>query len=370
MTYDPFERGEQPVGVRTIELTKEEPRSGRNITVEVWYPATAEYLGKDTDEAAFDRFTVGSGLPEQSQEAVRDALIAPGKSPLILYFHGAYGYRSELAHVATHLASRGYIVAAPDFPGDNINELKLGVETGDDEKIDMPVDASAINRPHQASFVLDCLLADSTFAPFIDADKIGTFGQSMGGFTSLRLNSVDPRPKACVPIAPLYGKNDWVPQIERIESQLRVDDWNRPVATFLLVGELDSFVLLPHTRVLAEKLLEPKRFAILGKAGHFHWAALGAEGHDVFRQSYLSGNIADKEVDGRAMGEAMRPFAELAPAWHGKDTARALCLAHFDESLKGNSDARAFLDNDLAETFAERGIDLEVSNNKKETVGA
>ena len=368
MTYDPFERGKFPVGGRTLETTKE-PRSGRNVTVEVWYPATDAYKGKDTNEATFDRFTVGSGLPEQSQEAVRDARIATGKLPLILYFHGAYGYRSELSHVATHLASRGYIVAAPDFPGDNINELKLGVETTDDAKIDLPVDASAINRPFQASFVLDCLLADSTFAPLIDADKIGTFGQSMGGFTSLRFNSVDPRPKACVPIAPLYGKNDWVPQLNRIQSQLRIDDWNRPVATFLLSGELDTFVLLPYVRELAEKLSEPKRLAILRNAGHFHWSAVGEQGHDIFRQSYLSGSIADPEIDGRAMGEAMRPFAELAPAWHGKETARALCLAHFDENLQGSSDARAFLDNNPAETFAGRGIDLEVANEKTKMVG-
>ena len=75
MTYDPFNRGERPVGVRTIETTNE-PRSGRQVTVEVWYPATAEYRGKDTNESTFDRFTVGAGLPEQSQEAVRDARIA------------------------------------------------------------------------------------------------------------------------------------------------------------------------------------------------------------------------------------------------------------------------------------------------------
>jgi dienelactone hydrolase len=369
MTYDPFERGEYPVGVRTIELTSEEPRSGRKMTVEVWSPATEEFKGIDTNEATFDRFTVAPGLPEMTQEAVRDARIAPGKTPLILYFHGAYGYRRELAHVCTHLASRGYLVAAPDFPGDNIADLKLGAATSDDEKIDTPVDASATNRPSQASFVLDCLLSDSELAPFIDADKIGTFGQSMGGFTSLRLNSVDARPSACVPIAPLYGQNDWVPQLGRIQGQLRVDDWNRPVSTLLLSGELDTFVLLPYMRELAEKLRAPKRLAILRNAGHFHWSAGGEQGHEIFRQSYLSGNIADKEVDGRAMGEAMRPFSELAPAWHAADTARALCLAHFDENLKGNRDAQAFLDNAPAETFAGRGIDLEMAGDKTETVG-
>ena len=368
MTYNPFERGEFPVGVRTIEMPKE-PRSEQNVTVEIWYPATGDYQGKDTNEATFDRFTTAPSLPEMTQEAVRDAALAGvGRVPLIVYFHGAYGYRRELAHVAAHLASYGYIVAAPDFPGDNIADLKLGEEN--DETMSQPVDASAINRPFQASFVISSLLENSPFAPFIDSDKIGTFGQSMGGFTALRLNSIDARPKASVPIAPLYGKNDFVPQIARIQGQLRVDDWNRPVPTLLLAGERDSFVLLEGLRELARKLHEPKRFAILRNAGHFHWTATAEQGHELFRASYLNGRIADREVDGKGMAEAMRPFSELCPAGRAADTARALCLAHFDENLKGSEAARDFLDHDPAKVFAERGIEIEFAGDKKETVGA
>jgi hypothetical protein len=152
---------------------------------------------------------------------------------------------------------------------------------------------------------------------------------------------------------------------------LHVDDWNRPVLTFLVAGERDTFVRLAGLRELAEKLRAPKRFAILRNAGHFHWAAGAEQAHEIFRMSHLSGNIADPEIDGRAMAEAMRPFSELCPERHAADTARALCLAHFDENLKGNSggDARAFLDNNPAERFAERGIELETGNNKKEAVG-
>jgi hypothetical protein len=184
------------------------------------------------------------------------------------------------------------------------------------------------------------------------------------------LNSIDARAKATVAIAPLYGKNDFIPQVERIQGQLRVDDWNRAVSTFLVAGERDTFVLLAGMRELAEKLREPKRFAILRNAGHFHWAAGAEQGHEIFRQSYLSGSIADPEIDGLAMAEAMRPFSELCPAWHAEDTARALCVAHFDENLKGNADAREFLDNNLAETFGGRGIDIETAKGKKESVGA
>ena len=109
---------------------------------------------------------------------------------------------------------------------------------------------------------------------------------------------------------------------------------------------------------------------ILRNAGHFHWTTNGEQGHELFRMSYLSGNIADREVDGKELAEAMRPFSELCPAWHGTETARALCLAHFDENLKDNDEARMFLDNNLTETFAGRGIEIVTANSKKETAGA
>ena len=62
----------------------------------------------------------------------------------------------------------------------------------------------------------------------------------------------------------------------------------------------------------------------------------------------------------------MRPFSELAPAWHAGDTAFALCLAHFDEHLKESRDAKSFLDGDVKEVFQSRGITLEIEK-KKET---
>ena len=57
----------------------------------------------------------------------------------------------------------------------------------------------------------------------------------------------------------------------------------------------------------------------------------------------------------------MRPFTELCPEAHAADTQRALCLAHMDARLKGDLAAAAFLDNDLAGSFAWRGIDLDVA---------
>lgn len=369
MKYDPFNRGEYPVGVRTIETTKVEPRSSRKLVVEVWYPATDAYKGKDTDEATKDRFKIAPNLPELTQDAVRDAEIASvGRIPLIAYFHGGYGHRREAEHIAAHLASNGFIVAAVDFPGDSITDLSIGEENGDNDKI-LPEEAARA-RPHQASFVISDLIADSPFSSIIDADKIGSFGQSMGGFTSLRLNSIDARPGATVAIAPLFGENDLVKSMARTQTQLNVDDWEREVPTLLLTGERDSFVLLANMEKLNNKLREPKQFMILRGAGHFHWAALSEEVHELFRASFLSGSITtESDFNAKGMGEAMRPYTELVPASHGADTARSLCLAHFDANLKDDERARVFLEGDLEKTFSSRGIGLDVEK-KKEMVRA
>jgi hypothetical protein len=151
-----------------------------------------------------------------------------------------------------------------------------------------------------------------------------------------------------------------VPGVAEMAGWLRLDDWGRPVPTFVLAGEADPIILLEDLRGLYAKLRAPKGFAALRRAGHWHFNDNAEAGHETFRQMYLT-SFPDDSFDTRALGIAMRPFAELCPEADGADTQRALCLAHMDAHLKGNEAAAAFLDEDLAATFARRGIDLEVA---------
>jgi hypothetical protein len=136
-----------------------------------------------------------------------------------------------------------------------------------------------------------------------------------------------------------------------------------------LAGDRDSFVLLEKLHGLNDKLRDPKRFVMLRNTGHFHWTSAGEQMHEMFRASFLNGSITDPEFDARRMAEAMRPFSELAPAWHAADTARALCLAHFDETLKGSREAKVFLGGKFVEIFAQRGIGLDVDSELGRTAG-
>jgi dienelactone hydrolase len=364
MSYDSFARGPAPVGVRTIEL-HDESRGGRTLTVELWYPAMDAYRGQDLDDATRDRFPIALGIPDGVQDAVRGAEPAVGRFPLILCSHGANGHRRINAALCTHLASHGYIVASNDVPGNTIGDVMRDADAATRGAPATRPSQDDVNqkRTRDAAFVFDRVIAgaEPALAALVDSARIGTCGHSSGGWTSLALNSVDLRPVASFVMAPLWGKNRLVPQVARVAARLRLDDWKRPVATFVLAGDRDAFIMLDDLRELYGKLMPPKRFAVLQQAGHEHFHDDAELYHETQRQMYLSGNFPDPEIDTAALAQAMGSFSELCPATHGLDAMRALCLAHMDEHLKGSAEARAFLNGDLARTFAVRGIGLEVT---------
>lgn len=359
MTYDPFTRGPAPVGVRTLALRDD---AGHPLATEVWYPAAARHRGRDLAGATRDTFTITPALPRGSQDAVRDAEPSGATLPLVMYWHGGYGHRRESTHLCTHLASHGYAVAAPDFPGDHIGDT-LGAAAGTEAKAaHTPIDESARNRPRQGVAAVNAVLAAANeLGLAIEGERIGTTGISMGGYTSLAVNSLDARFAASFPMCPMYGTRSPVPQVRRLQALLRLDDWRGPASTFVLAGEVDPIVLLADVRELHRKLPAPKRLGVLKLAGHMHFADHAAVVHEMFRKAYLGGAYPDPESDTHALGTALRPFAELCSEANAAATARALCLAHMDAVVRRRAEARAFLAGDLSQTFAKRGIALETA---------
>jgi len=95
---------------------------------------------------------------------------------LILLSHGTGG--SQLAHynLAMRLAQSGYLVAAPQHPGDNWDDRSLVLS-----------DRYFAERPRQLSRLLDAVMADSHWRDQIPTDRIGALGHSAGGFSVLAL---------------------------------------------------------------------------------------------------------------------------------------------------------------------------------------
>jgi dienelactone hydrolase len=278
MSYDPFIRGEYPVGVRTITAV-DHSRAQRAITIEIWYPAAERYRGQDLDDNTRDTFTFAPELPAGTQSAVRDAESAPGRFPLLLHTHGAFGYRQVMSGVCTHLASHGYVVASNDVPGNTLDVLMhdvIGQRHGEAPKAPSQ---QAVNRYRwlDAKFVVDALIggAEPEIAGRIDGTRVGTFGQSAGGWTALGHNSIDRRVGATVAIEPLYGTRSPLPVIAEMAAWLSVEDWGRAVPTLLVAGEVDPLVMLQDLRDLYARLPAPKRWVNVKRAGQWHFGARG-----------------------------------------------------------------------------------------------
>jgi dienelactone hydrolase len=231
--------GPFPVGVTTMNFTdasRPTMSNGtfpgaptRSLVTEVWYPAAG-----------------GAGVAGQE---TRDAPLAGMEEPypLIVYSHGFLSTRLGGAYLARGLASRGYVVAAPDFPLTNINAP--GGPNLDD----------VVEQPNDVRFLIDRLLIlsdtpGSLLSGGIDADRIGLVGLSLGAMTTMLATYHpalrDPRVQAaavlagpgCIFTAAFYG--------------------NRRVPLLLVHGDIDAIVPYAENAVLAYQEAPPPKYLL------------------------------------------------------------------------------------------------------------
>ena len=130
----PFmDRGPYEVGVMTVDLD--------GAPVEVWYPA-AEGV---TAGLSKDSYDMRDWLPEadaakipdaesplHEMDAYRDVEAAEGRYGVVVFSHGLGGYRLQTSFLMTHLASWGFVVAAPEHPERGLKIILEGGSLGDD----------------------------------------------------------------------------------------------------------------------------------------------------------------------------------------------------------------------------------------------
>jgi predicted dienelactone hydrolase len=107
------EAGPYPVGVTTLELA-----AGNKV--EVWYPAIEGTTGaefydtRDFVPPAIKALLTADVPARYDYTAGRDAVVADGQFPVVLFSHGYSGMRFQSTFLTAHLASWGMVVAAPD----------------------------------------------------------------------------------------------------------------------------------------------------------------------------------------------------------------------------------------------------------------
>ncbi len=109
-------------------------------------------------------------------------------APTIVISHGFGSNRETFAYLATHLASYGFVVAVPEHPGSNTEQLEA-LASGRASVVIDPEEF--IDRPLDVSYLLDDLerraQSDTSFQGRVDVSRVGVFGQSLGAYTAIAL---------------------------------------------------------------------------------------------------------------------------------------------------------------------------------------
>lgn len=189
----PDRSGPYPAGYRTYIIAEQ---SDRPLTTSVWYPAEDVQA-----QAGAARYPVTERLFTVSRLARAEAPPVSSRFPLVIFSHGSAGSRVQLAFLAELLASHGFVVAAPDHPGDTMIEHAEGRQA---ELVDL-----ASLRSIDVTSVIDAMTDPRCqLSELVRADNIGIVGFSFGGLTAI-VSTVgflrapaEPRVKAVVAIAP------------------------------------------------------------------------------------------------------------------------------------------------------------------------
>jgi len=165
------------VGQRTDVIYSDDNRN-REISATFWYPTDGENLG-----------------PEATTE---EAPLMDGrqKFPLVVLIHGIVDNApGTWPYLAPHLASKGYIIAAPST-GSNFSNI-----------------SDLVNHPGDVSFLIDVVAGvnelEGMFAGRTDLDKVAVGGFSFGGGATHLIAydpaSQDPRIRAAIIMAGIPG---------------------------------------------------------------------------------------------------------------------------------------------------------------------
>jgi predicted dienelactone hydrolase len=356
MAYDPFSRGSLPVGVQTRTLSPT-TASGDDapLTVELWYPASEHHRGQDLDPAHKDRFEVLPGFPTGAQDAVRDAAPADGRYPVIGFSHGFGTDRRQSSFLCTHWASHGYVVCAPDHPGNTMRHMTAAfmaaATTGVFPDIFADVGRVARRRPRDLLRAIAELDAFGSAGALADATVIGVAGHSFGGWTALTAAARAPNVRGVLALAPAGGRTNTSSEIGATladELELR---WHERVEAMVVAADRDSLLPLAGMHDIFGRIEATKRMFVLLDADHMHFCDRPRVAHEMFRM-----------VPGLAASFAashMPPFSELSPADHALTALRGLGLAHFDATLAQRDQARSFLDEDAMSALSRRGIQVD-----------
>ena len=270
------EPGPFGVGVRTIV--------DESVTVEVWYPteqdsATESYDLRDFTPEIIRNLLAADADSVFTYAATREAPVAGDALGLVLFSHGFAGMRLQSTTITTHLASHGFVVAAPDHPSRDLFNV-LGASANGDR--DAPVAELLAAR----ALVLD----DPQLGP-LAGENFAAIGHSAGGGTVLSLAG--------------RGEPGLLGYISLAAGAGEVTMPNVP--SLFIAGSLDRIAVPEATETAHSSAPRPSTLWVIDGAGHnaFDDFCLVGGGTGIIGVAVASGlgPLLDAQPQLRALGE-------------------------------------------------------------------
>jgi predicted dienelactone hydrolase len=250
--------------------------AGKALSVAVWFPSVGT--------------PVSVSVGPYQQLVVPNGRITGTRLPLVLISHGTGGSYASHYDTALALASDGFVVAALTHTGDNYMDQSYVGNRKD-----------LTDRPRQVSVVLTYMLATWTEHQRLDEERVGLFGFSLGGFTTLvesggvpdlsrlqELCATRPTAPECLFVKQRNG--------DQLSSETFTPVWTHdrrvkaavvaaPAISYLFGPGSLSAVRIPiqlwrasndeqvpdawNTALIRRELLRPAEDHIVGRAGHY-----------------------------------------------------------------------------------------------------
>lgn len=231
------------------------------------------------------------------------------KWPLLIFSHGFGGCAKQSKFLMEYLSDHGYVVVAPDHADANCRarlgggrflEMRSGSSAGRPEKPfrnpDEWTDKTEADRRDDVLFALSSLLDDRMYKNYVDTDRMGLIGHSLGGYTVLGMAGAwpswtDRRFKAVLAFSPYTD-----PYLRRRALG------NIHVPVMYQGGTRDTPITPDLRRTGGAYTLTPapKYYVEFDGADHFAWTELERDYQPLINESALS--FFDRYVKG-ASGE-------------------------------------------------------------------
>ncbi|MDJ0661834.1 MAG: alpha/beta hydrolase [Crocosphaera sp.] len=186
-----------------------------------------------------------------------------GKTPVIVFSHGLASRPQDFEEDVQQLASYGYVVALPQHPGSDLNQLQEMLQGFSREIVKVD---EYVNRPLDVSYVIDELERRNRgeFGGRLDLNNVGVMGHSFGGYTALALAGA---PLEFDTLENDCGRELWGPNLSLL-LQCRALELPRKAYNFRDERVTSAFVINPVTSaVFGAKGLSQVKIPVLLAAG-------------------------------------------------------------------------------------------------------